>query len=67
MAAGPALSIWIDPDLDLFVVVLGNRRHPFGKAPNIYPTAARVGVIAVNAIRREPAELPRPACGRSPP
>ncbi len=54
-------SIWIDPDLDLFVVVLGNRRHPFGKAPNIYPTAARVGVIAVNAIRREPAELPRPA------
>ncbi len=53
-------SIWIDPDLDLFVVVLGNRRHPFGKTPNIYPTAARVGVIAVNAIRREIVESPKP-------
>lgn len=30
-------SVWIDPSLDLFVVVLGNRRHPFGKTPNIYP------------------------------
>lgn len=52
-------SIWIDPNLDLFVVVLGNRRHPFGKSPGIYPTAARVGVIAVNAIRRETPELPK--------
>lgn len=54
-------SIWIDPDLDLFVVVLGNRRHPFGKTPNIYPTAARVGVIAVNAIRGECPQLPQSA------
>ncbi|HRE50388.1 MAG TPA: serine hydrolase [Flavitalea sp.] len=46
-------SIWIDPKLDLFVVVLGNRRHPFGKTPNIYPTAARVGVVAVNSIVRK--------------
>ncbi len=53
-------SVWVDPDLDLFVVVLGNRRHPFGKTPNIYPTAARVGVIAVNAIQRENPELPKP-------
>lgn len=53
-------SIWIDPNLDLFVVVLGNRRHPFGKSPNIYPTAARVGVIAVNAIRREVPIPPKP-------
>lgn len=46
-------SIWIDPKLNLFVVVLGNRRHPFGKTPNIYPSAARVGVLAVNSIRRQ--------------
>lgn len=44
-------SIWLDPKRDLFVVVLGNRRHPYGKTPNIYPTAARVGVVAVNSIR----------------
>ncbi len=54
-------SIWIDPSLDLFVVVLGNRRHPFGKTPNIYPTAARVGVIAVNAIRRQIPASPKRA------
>lgn len=53
-------SIWIDPSLDLFVVVLGNRRHPFGKTPNIYPTAARVGVIAVDAVRRESPAVPKP-------
>jgi|GEM_PF-48207 len=46
-------SIWIDPKLDLFVVVLGNRRHPFGRTPNIYPTAARIGVVAVNSILRK--------------
>lgn len=46
-------SIWVDPKLDLFVVVLGNRRHPFGKTPNIYPTAARIGVVAVNSILRK--------------
>ena len=51
-------SIWIDPKLDLFVVVLGNRRHPFGKTPNIYPTAARVGVVAVNSIVRKNETLP---------
>ena len=54
-------SVWLDPDLDLFVVVLGNRRHPFGKNPNIYPTAARVGVVAVNAIQRKVPEPPKPA------
>jgi len=58
-------SVWIDPSLDLFVVVLGNRRHPFGKTPNIYPTAARVGVIAVNAVRRESSGSPKSAA-RSP-
>lgn len=54
-------SIWVDPDLDLFVVVLGNRRHPFGESPNIYPTTARVGVIAVNAIQREVPDPAKPA------
>ncbi len=46
-------SIWIDPKLDLFVVVLGNRRHPFGRTSNIYPTVARIGVVAVNSILRK--------------
>ncbi|MDD3586002.1 MAG: serine hydrolase [Thermoguttaceae bacterium] len=43
-------SIWIDPGLNLFVVVLGNRRHPDGSAPNIYPAAARIATIAAGAI-----------------
>ncbi len=46
-------SIWIDPRLDLFVVMLGNRRHPFGRTPNIYPVAAGIGVVAVNSIQRK--------------
>lgn len=46
-------SVWVDPKLDLFVVLLGNRRHPFGRTPNIYPTAASVGVVAVNSIIRK--------------
>ena len=46
-------SVWIDPKLDLFVVVLGNRRHPFGLTPNIYPTAGKIGVVAVNSVLRK--------------
>ncbi len=46
-------SIWIDPGLDLFVILLGNRRHPFGRTPNIYPEAAKIGVVAVNSIQQK--------------
>ncbi len=46
-------SIWVDPKLDLFVIMLGNRRHPFGKTPNIYPVAAGIGAVAVNSILRK--------------
>lgn len=46
-------SIWVDPKMDLFVVVLGNRRHPFGQSPNIYPAAGKIGVVAVNSILRK--------------
>lgn len=47
-------SIWIDPGLNLFVIVLGNRRHPDGSAPNIYPAAAKIGTVAVNSLLDPP-------------
>lgn len=51
-------SIWIDPDLDLFVVMLGNRRHPFGQTPNIYSLASNIGVVGVNSILYKYQSLP---------
>lgn len=44
-------SLWIDPGLDLFVVVLTNRVHPDG-AGGSTELAARVGGAAVRALAR---------------
>ncbi len=42
-------SVWIDPGLDLFVIVLSNRVHPDGKGL-INPVSGRIGTIAAAAI-----------------
>ena len=42
-------AMWIDPQLDLFVIFLSNRLHPDGKG-NVNPLAGRIGTIAAAAI-----------------
>ena len=42
-------AMWIDPELDLFVIFLSNRLHPDGKG-NVNPLAGRIGTIAAAAI-----------------
>jgi CubicO group peptidase (beta-lactamase class C family) len=49
-------AIWIDPELDLFVIFLSNRVHPNGKGL-VNPLAGRIGTIAAAAIRQS-AEQP---------
>ena len=41
--------LWIDPELDLFVVFLSNRLHPDGKGL-VNPLAGRIGTIAAAAV-----------------
>ncbi|MFO0868239.1 MAG: DUF1343 domain-containing protein [Pirellulales bacterium] len=43
-------SLWIDPQLDLFVLFLSNRVHPHGKGL-VNPLAGRIGSVAAAAIR----------------
>ncbi len=43
-------AMWIDPDLDLFVIFLSNRVHPDGKG-SVNPLAGRIGTIAAAALR----------------
>lgn len=42
--------LWIDPELELFVIFLSNRVHPDGKGL-VNPLAGRIGTVAVGAIR----------------
>lgn len=42
--------LWIDPELELFVIFLSNRVHPEGKGL-VNPLAGRVGTVAAGAIR----------------
>ena len=51
-------TLWIDPDLDLFVIFLSNRLHPDGKG-SVNHLAGRIGTIAAGAIRL-PAEVDLP-------
>lgn len=52
-------AMWIDPGLDLFVILLSNRLHPDGKG-GANPLAGRVGAIAAAAISdATPAEARR--------
>jgi CubicO group peptidase (beta-lactamase class C family) len=54
-------SLWIDPGLDLFVIVLSNRVHPDGKGL-INPVSGKIGTIAAAAVLELPLQstLPRP-------
>ena len=45
-------AIWIDPELDLFVIFLSNRVHPDGKG-YVNPLAGRIGSVAVSAIQSQ--------------
>jgi uncharacterized protein YbbC (DUF1343 family) len=52
--------LWIDPDLELFVIFLSNRVHPNGKGL-VNPLAGRIGTAAAGAIVTPGS--PRPAAG----
>jgi uncharacterized protein YbbC (DUF1343 family) len=49
-------AMWIDPELDLFVIFLSNRLHPDGKGA-VNPLAGRIGTIAANAITDRPSRV----------
>jgi uncharacterized protein YbbC (DUF1343 family) len=49
-------GIWIDPELDLFVIFLSNRVHPDGKGL-VNPLIGTIGTIAASAIV-EPSSMP---------
>jgi CubicO group peptidase (beta-lactamase class C family) len=46
-------AMWIDPELDLFVIFLSNRLHPDGKG-SVNVLAGRIGTIAANAVTDRP-------------
>ena len=46
-------SLWMDPELDLFVVFLSNRVHPDGKG-SVNALAGRIGTVAAAAIVDSP-------------
>lgn len=48
-------GIWIDPELDLFVIFLSNRVHPSGKGL-VNPLIGTVGTIAASSIVDGPSE-----------
>jgi len=43
-------ALWIDPELELFVIFLSNRVHPDGKG-NVNALAGRIGTLAAAAVR----------------
>lgn len=49
-------AIWIDPELDLFVIFLSNRLHPDGKG-SVNALAGEIGTIAADAA--SPLSAPR--------
>ena len=52
--------MWIDPELDLFVIFLSNRVHPNGKG-SVNALAGRIGSIAAAAILDAPSVAARRA------
>lgn len=60
-------SLWIDPDTDMFVIILTSRLHPDGKAPSPTALRAEVATLAaaaiVDASRDSRGGLRRVACG----
>jgi CubicO group peptidase (beta-lactamase class C family) len=55
-------SLWIDPTQDLFVIMLSNRNHPFGKG-NVLALQGTIADAAVHALQRagEPNTAPSSA------
>jgi len=47
--------LWIDPELELFVIFLSNRVHPDGKGL-VNPLAGKIGTVAAEAILAAPAQ-----------
>ncbi len=56
-------SLWIDPELDLFVIFLSNRLHPDGKG-EVNALAGRIGTIAAAALRLPAIEASRRRPGK---
>jgi len=52
--------LWIDPELDMFVIFLSNRVHPDGKGL-VNPLAGRIGTVAAGAIRNVSPNSRKPA------
>jgi len=52
-------GLWIDPELDLFVIFLSNRVHPQGKGL-VNPLIGRIGTIAAASIVNPPLMTRRP-------
>jgi uncharacterized protein YbbC (DUF1343 family) len=50
--------MWIDPELEMFVIFLSSRLHPDGKG-SVNPLAGRIGTVAADAVtdRKLPAVL----------
>ncbi len=44
-------SFWVDPELDLFVIVLSNRNHPYGTG-NVLRLQGTIADAAVHALER---------------
>jgi uncharacterized protein YbbC (DUF1343 family)/CubicO group peptidase (beta-lactamase class C family) len=51
--------LWIDPELELFVIFLSNRVHPDGKGL-VNPLAGRIGTVAAAAVRDSATERQPP-------
>jgi CubicO group peptidase (beta-lactamase class C family) len=49
--------LWIDPELELFVILLSNRVHPDGKGL-VNPLAGQIGTVVAESIQDAPARKP---------
>lgn len=60
-------AMWIDPELNLYVIFLGNRLHPDGEG-EVNELAGRIGTMACAATRRAPrhhTEIAKPAAAEA--
>ena len=55
--------LWIDPERDVFMIVLSNRVHPEGKG-NVNLLAGRIGTIAARALQQPPPANSRARAGK---
>jgi uncharacterized protein YbbC (DUF1343 family) len=58
--------LWIDPELDLFVLFLSNRVHPDGRGA-VNPLIGRIGTLAGEKIGRRPPPVTITAAPAGPP